>query len=131
MFAVIKAGGKQYKVAANDVIRVERLDGEAGDAVAFGEVLMLDGEGGTVVGSPLVEGASVAGEVVDQIRTRKIIVFKKRRRKNSRRSHGHRQSLTVVRITDIMTAAGETAPKAKRAQKTAAPAAEAPEAAQA
>ncbi len=100
MFAVIKTGGKQYRVAANDVIEVELLPAEKGAAVSFGEVLMLGGEGGVTVGAPIA-GASVAGEVVEQFRTRKILVFKKRRRKNSRRSHGHRQHLTRVRITGI------------------------------
>lgn len=104
MFAVIKTGGKQYRVAANDEIEVELLDGEAGDTVSFGEVLLVGGEAGTTVGAPTVAGASVSAEIVDQIRTRKILVFKKRRRQNSKRSRGHRQSLTVVKITDILTA---------------------------
>ncbi len=103
MFAVIKTGGKQYRVAANDVIDVELLAGVPGDAVTFGEVLMVAGEAGTTIGAPAIAGASVTGEVLDQHRTRKIIVFKKRRRKNSRRSHGHRQHLTRVRITGIQT----------------------------
>ncbi|MEW5421585.1 50S ribosomal protein L21 [Amorphus sp. 3PC139-8] len=101
MFAVIKTGGKQYKVAAGDEIEVEKLDGEAGAALTFDDVLMVAGDGGVTVGAPMVEGASVAGEIVGQKRTRKIIVFKKRRRKSSRRRNGHRQALTVVRITDI------------------------------
>ncbi|MFO1185482.1 MAG: 50S ribosomal protein L21 [Bauldia sp.] len=121
MFAVIKTGGKQYKVAADDIIRVERVEGAAGDAVAFTEVLMLgSADGASQIGSPTVEGASVTGEVVDQVRTRKVIAFKKRRRKNSRRARGHRQSLTMVRITAVL-AAGETAPaKPKRTRKAAA-----------
>lgn len=102
MYAVIKTGGKQYRVAANDEITVEKLDAEAGDRVAFDTVLMVGTSGSVDVGSPVVEGASVAGEVVAQTRGKKVIWFKKRRRKNSRRMGGHRQDLTVVRITDIL-----------------------------
>ena len=106
MFAVIRTGGKQYKVAAGDEIRVETIAGEPGAAVSFDEVLMVgEGESATV-GAPTVSGASVAGEIVDQVRGKKLIVFKKRRRKNSRRKKGHRQNLTLVRITDIQAAAG-------------------------
>jgi large subunit ribosomal protein L21 len=105
MFAVIKTGGKQYKVAAEDRITVMTLAGEAGDQVTFGDVLMLvDGET-TKMGAPLVDGASVAGEIVEQTRGPKVIAFKKRRRKNSKRKRGHRQDLTVVRITGITTGA--------------------------
>ncbi len=104
MFAVIKTGGKQYRVAANDELEVELLAGEAGDTVSFDEVLLVGGEAGTTIGAPTVAGASVSAEIVDQIRTRKILVFKKRRRQNSKRSRGHRQSLTVVKITGIKTA---------------------------
>ena len=101
MYAVIKTGGKQYRVTAEDVLEIERLDGEAGEKVEFGDVLMV-GEGENVkVGKPHVEGAKVVGEVVEQKRGAKIIVFKKRRRKNSRRKKGHRQDLTKVRITEI------------------------------
>ncbi|MCX5494687.1 50S ribosomal protein L21 [Kaistia dalseonensis] len=105
MFAVIKTGGKQYTVAANDELEVELLTGEAGDKVTFGEVLLLGGENGVTVGAPFVAGASVAAEIVDQTRTRKILVFKKRRRQNSKRSRGHRQHQTVVRITEIVAGA--------------------------
>jgi large subunit ribosomal protein L21 len=100
MFAVIKTGGKQYRVAANETLQVERLAGEAGDAVTFSEVLMLGGDE-PKVGAPLVGGASVLAEIVEHTRGRKIIVFKKRRRQNSRRRNGHRQDFTMVRITDI------------------------------
>jgi large subunit ribosomal protein L21 len=100
MFAVIKTGGKQYKVAANDKITVEKLEAEAGSVVTFAEVLMLGGDA-PVVGAPTVAGATVTAEVVEQARGPKVIAFKKRRRKNSRRKHGHRQDLTVVRITAI------------------------------
>jgi large subunit ribosomal protein L21 len=101
MFAVIKTGGKQYKVAKDDVIEVEKLPGEAGAAVELGEVLMLSDGGKVEVGSPLLKGAKVSAEVVEQTRGDKIIVFKKKRRKNYRRKKGHRQDLTVLRITAI------------------------------
>ncbi len=83
MFAVIKSGGKQYKVAASDLVKVERVDGAAGDTIAFTDVLLVGDEAGQTVGSPLVAGASVSGEIVDQVRDGKILVFKKRRRQNS------------------------------------------------
>ena len=101
MFAVIKTGGKQYRVAKDDVIVVEKLEGDAGKALSFGDVLMV-ADGATVsVGAPVVKGASVAAEVVEQRRGEKVIVFKKRRRSTYRRKQGHRQSETVVRITGI------------------------------
>ncbi|MBJ3775045.1 50S ribosomal protein L21 [Acuticoccus sp. 2012] len=101
MFAVIKTGGKQYKVSPGDELTVETVAGAAGDAVSFSEVLMVgEGESATV-GAPIVSGATVLGEIVDQVRGKKIIIFKKRRRQNSRRRNGHRQPLTRVRITEI------------------------------
>ncbi len=101
MFAVLKTGGKQYKVAEGSVIKVEKLAGEAGDTINFGEILMVGGESVTV-GAPLVDGASVQGLVLDQIRGPKTISYVKRRRKHSsQRKKGHRQSLTVVRVTGI------------------------------
>jgi large subunit ribosomal protein L21 len=103
MFAVIKTGGKQYLVAANDQITIEKLIGSAGETVAFEHVLMLTRDGVTTVGAPTVAGASVAAEIVEQGRGDKVISFKKRRRQNSKRKRGHRQDLTVVRITDILT----------------------------
>ena len=104
MFAVIRTGGKQYRVAEGDIIKVERLEGEAGAKVTLDQVLMV-GEGeGAKVGLPLVAGASVAAEVVAQDRGPKVIVFKKKRRKNYRRKNGHRQDLTVLRITGISAA---------------------------
>ena len=109
MFAVIKTGGKQYRVAADDVITVATLPGEPGDAVTFDEVLMVTGDGGARVGAPTVAGASVAATVVEHTRGPKVIAFKKRRRKNSRRKRGHRQDLTVVRITGISTNGGDRA----------------------
>src|SRR5689334_18010327 len=116
MFAVIKTGGKQYRVAAADLIEVEKLGGEAGQDVAFGEVLMVGGDDGTTLGTPLVAGASVAGEIVEQRRGPKVIAFKKRRRHNSKRKSGHRQELTLVRITEIL-AAGVAPAKRPRAAK--------------
>jgi len=103
MFAVIKTGGKQYKVAKDDVVRVERLDAEAGSMVLFESVLMLGGEGDSVdIGTPFVEGARVSAQVVDQTRGEKIIVFKKKRRQNYRRTKGHRQDLTELKILEIL-----------------------------
>jgi len=102
MFAVIKTGGKQYRVTAKDLLKVEKVDGEAGQTIKFGEVLMVGGDTVTI-GTPTVTGASVAAEVVEQGRGPKVIAFKKRRRKNSRRKRGHRQELTTVRITEILT----------------------------
>jgi large subunit ribosomal protein L21 len=103
MYAVIKTGGKQYRVAKNDVIKIERLDGEVGAAIVFPEVLMIGGDS-PVVGAPVVAGASVTGKVLEQAKSDKVIIFKKRRRKNYRRRNGHRQLLTVVRIADIAVA---------------------------
>lgn len=97
MFAVIQTGGKQYKVAKDDVIRVEKLAGEAGGQIVLDQVLMV----GEKIGVPTVAGASVTATVVAQARGPKLIVFKKRRRQNSRRKNGHRQDLTILRITDI------------------------------
>jgi large subunit ribosomal protein L21 len=116
MFAVIKTGGKQYRVAADDVITIATLEGEPGAAVTFDQVLMVTNDNGTQVGAPLVEGATVMGEVVEHTRGAKVIAFKKRRRQNSRRKRGHRQDYTVVRITDIL-GAGEKPKKAAAAKK--------------
>lgn len=104
-FAVIKTGGKQYKVAANDVIKIEKLDAAAGDIVTFDEVLMV----GDVIGAPLVEGALVAAELIETKKQKTVIIFKKRRRHNSRRRNGHRQQLTTVRITEILTGGAKPA----------------------
>ncbi len=101
MYAVIKTGGKQYRVAKDDVLKIERLPGDAGSTVEFTEVLMV-GEGASIkVGKPTVSGAKVTAELVEQSRGPKLIAFKKRRRKNSRRKKGHRQDLSTVRITGI------------------------------
>lgn len=110
MFAVIKTGGKQYRVAGGDEFTIERLAGEAGDTVSFAEVLMV----GTTIGAPFVSGASVAAEIVDQVRGPKVISFKKRRRQNSKRTRGHRQDLTLIRISEILTDGAK--PSGKRAE---------------
>jgi len=102
MFAVIKTGGKQYRVAAQDMLKVDKLAGEPGQIVQFGEVLLVGGDSVTL-GSPTITGASVAAEVLEQGRGPKIIAFKKRRRKNSRRKRGFRAEFTLVRITEILT----------------------------
>jgi large subunit ribosomal protein L21 len=112
MFAVIKTGGKQYRVASGDVIRVEKISGDAGAEVEFSEVLMIGGDKGATVGQPLVAGAAVRATVLDQARGPKIIVFKKKRRQNYRRRKGHRQDLTVVRIADIYPPGAERKPVA-------------------
>ena len=100
MYAVLRTGGKQYRVAENDLNRVERLEASAGDSITLDQVLMVGGETPRI-GTPLVAGASVTAEVVEQTRGDKIIIFKKKRRQNYRRKRGHRQDLTVLRITGI------------------------------
>jgi large subunit ribosomal protein L21 len=136
MFAVIKTGGKQYRVATEDVLQVDRVEAEPGAVVEFGEVLAVGGEG-TVVGTPTVAGATVAAQVLDHVRGPKVIAFKKRRRKNSRRKRGHRQEFSLVRITEILTEGRKPSPtpppRQRRAAKpatdtAAAPAAETPSA---
>ena len=125
MFAVIKTGGKQYRVTPDDVIRIERISGEAGDEVSFSDVLMLEDDGKTAVGTPLVDGARVTGTLMEQTRGEKILIFKKKRRKSYRRRNGHRQDLSVVRITDIsgLRAKKKSAPKKSNPKKKAADAA--------
>jgi large subunit ribosomal protein L21 len=100
MFAVIRTGGKQYKVANGDVVSIEKLDGEAGAKITFGEVLMLGGDAPRH-GAPLISGASVAAEVVAQGKGEKVVAFKKKRRKNTHRKRGHRQTFTKVKIVSI------------------------------
>ena len=107
MFAVLKTGGKQYKVQSGDVLRVEKLAADAGEKVQFNEVLMLGGDK-PVIGAPFVEGAAVQAEVVDQIKGDKVIKFVKRRRKHgSKRTVGHRQQLTLLRVTEILEKGGD------------------------
>ncbi|MEA1650032.1 50S ribosomal protein L21 [Nitrospirillum sp. BR 11164] len=105
MFAVIRTGGKQYKVAAGDVIKVEKLAGDAGASLKLDEVLLVSDAGSTTVGTPLVAGAAVTATVVAQAHAPHIIIFKKKRRQNYRRKNGHRQDLTILRITDIQAGA--------------------------
>jgi large subunit ribosomal protein L21 len=119
MFAVIKTGGKQYRVAAEDVIRIDRVEGQPGDVVQFGEVLVVGGDT-PLLGAPLVSGALVAGEVLQHTRGDKVIAFKKRRRQNSRRKRGYRHEFSVVRITEILTdgkKASEKAPARPKREK--------------
>jgi large subunit ribosomal protein L21 len=120
MYAVIKTGGKQYRVKPDDVLEIERLPGEAGDILEFDQVLMLSGDAGFEIGTPVISGAIVAAELVEQTRGDKIKVFKKKRRKHYRRTMGHRQDLSQIRITEILT--GGAKPSKKAASKKKAPA---------
>jgi large subunit ribosomal protein L21 len=128
MFAVIKAGGKQYRVVPEDVIQIDRVEREPGQVIEFGEVLMLGGDT-PQVGVPTVAGATVAGEVLEHTRGDKVIAFKKRRRKNSRRKRGYRHAFSVVRITEILTDGAKPSqtppPRPKREAKPKLPEAEA------
>lgn len=117
MYAVIKTGGKQYRVTENDTLDIERVAGEAGDIIEFKDVLMVATDKGVEVGAPLVDGATVAAELVEQRRAKKILVYKKKRRKNYQRKNGHRQLLSRVAITEILT--GGKKPSKKAAVKKA------------
>jgi len=123
MYAVIKTGGKQYKVAKDDVIKVEKMAGEPGDSVDLSEVLLVGDDKGQTVGAPLIEGAKVAATVLEQKRDKKVIIFKKKRRQGYQRKNGHRQNLTVLRITDIL---ADGKKKAAPQKKEAAPAEDKP-----
>jgi large subunit ribosomal protein L21 len=118
MFAVIKTGGKQYRVAENDVIVVEKLSGDAGDTLVFGEVLMIANDAGVELGAPVISGAQVVGEVVEQRRGAKVIIIKKKQRNTYRRKKGHRQSETVVKITEILAKGGKSPAKAAASAKS-------------
>ena len=122
MFAVIKAGGKQYRVAEDQVLKVEGVQGEPGTIVQLGDVIMLGGDT-PQIGSPMIEGASVAAEILDHVRGGKVIAFKKRRRKNSRRKRGHRQDFVLIRISEILTQGAKPTkgPKPKPEAKAKAP----------
>lgn len=126
MYAVIKTGGKQYRVAAGDVLRVEKLNAEADDVVKFEDVLMIGGEGDALVGAPAIDGAAVTANVLDERKDKKITVFKKRRRQNYRRKKGHRQWITVVKVAEILKPGDKSSlkVKAKKAEAAPAPAAE-------
>ncbi|CAK00638.1 50S ribosomal protein L21 [Bartonella tribocorum] len=102
MFAVIKTGGKQYRIVANQVVKVEKVIGNAGDVVEFNDVLMVGQEGSAVIGTPVVADARVTAEILEQARGRKVIAFKKRRRQNSKRTRGHRQEFTTLRVLEIL-----------------------------
>ena len=130
MYAIVKTGGKQYRVAPEDIIRVEKLNGEPGDVVVLEEVLMVSTDAGTEVGAPLVEGAAVSCEIVEQGRGRKIIIFKKKRRKHYRRKKGHRQHFTALKVLEILTGGKKPSvkPAAKKAAKPAARKTEKPKA---
>jgi large subunit ribosomal protein L21 len=119
MFAVIRAGGKQFRVAANDVIRIEKIAGEPGDIIELGPVLMVSGDNGVEIGNPVLSGATVAAEVVGQERGDTVIIFKKRRRHHYRRRKGHRQNFTAVKITEILTDGRKPAPRDKATRKEA------------
>ena len=125
MFAVIRTGGKQYRVAAEDVIKVDKVRGDPGEIVQFGEVLVVGGDSVTL-GQPTIAGASVAAEVLEQGRGPKIIAFKKRRRKNSRRKRGHRQEFTLVRVTEILTDGAKPSQTARPKREPKKPVAAAP-----
>ena len=119
MYAVVKTGGKQYRVSKDDILKVERLPGEAGEVITLDDVLMV-GEGKNVtLGEPQVAGAAVAAEILEQGRGPKITIFKKRRRQNYRRKKGHRQLLTVLKVTEILTDGAKPKPAAKKAAKKA------------
>ena len=119
MYAVVKTGGKQYRVAKDDVLTVEKLDGEAGAVLELEEVLAMDDGKGLTIGTPTVDGARVAATVLEQKKADKVLIFKKKRRKNYRRTKGHRQQVTVIRISDIL-AKGQKAAAAKAADAPAA-----------
>jgi large subunit ribosomal protein L21 len=104
MFAVIRTGGKQYRVTPNTVLKVEKLEAEPGSTITFTDVLAVGGEAGLTLGAPTIAGASVTATVIAQDRLDKVVIFKKRRRQNSRRKNGHRQHVTVLRIADIAAA---------------------------
>jgi large subunit ribosomal protein L21 len=125
MFAVIRTGGKQYRVTADDTLQVGKLEGEPGDQITFGEVLALGGDSPSL-GAPLVSGASVVAEIVEHRRGSKIIIFKKRRRHNSRRRNGHRQDFTLVRIAEILAEGAKPSGRKAEAKKPRARKADAP-----
>ena len=127
MFAVIKTGGKQYRIAEDETLKIEKIEGEPGQIVQLGDVLMIGGDK-PEIGAPAASGASIAVEIVEQGRGDKVIAFKKRRRKNSRRRRGHRQAFTLVRVSEILTGGAKPSkgakPKAERKPKADKPAAD-------
>ena len=125
MFAVIRTGGKQYRVSHNDVLKIEKLPGAAGETITFTDVLAVSSGAGTTLGTPLVAGATVTATVIAQDRLDKVIIFKKRRRQNSRRKNGHRQHVTVLRVAGITADGHEYKPESEPAEAEATPAHEA------
>lgn len=119
MYAIVKTGGKQVKVSQGDKLRVEHLDGETGDKITLDEVLLLGDKDKITVGTPIIEGASVEAKIIDQIRDKKVVVFKKKRRKNYRRKAGHRQHLTVLEVTGINGSGGKKASSSTAAKPAA------------
>lgn len=119
MFAIIRTGGKQYRVTPNTVLKVEKLDAEPGSTITFTDVLTVGSASGVSVGTPIVAGATVTATVIAQDRLEKVIIFKKRRRQNSRRKNGHRQEVTVLRVADIAAEGhADPAPASDTAQAT-------------
>ena len=125
MYAVVKTGGKQYRVAKDDVLTIEKLDGEAGAVIELEQVLAINDGKGLTIGTPMIDGARVAATVLEQKKGEKVLIFKKKRRQNYRRTKGHRQQLTVIRISDIL-AKGQKAAAAKAAPAAPATDADAP-----
>ena len=117
-FAIINTGGKQYKVSANDKLRIEKLPKNEGDSVEFNEVLLINSDKDMELGSPLVEGAKVEAKIVNQTKNKTVLIFKKRRRHNSRRKNGHRQKVSVIEITKIFGKGGKLLSEAKTETKT-------------
>ncbi len=126
MFAVIRTGGKQYRVTSNAVLKVEKLEAEPGSTYTFTDILAVGSDAGVTLGTPVVAGASVTATVVAQDRLDKVIIFKKRRRQNSRRKNGHRQHVTVLRVSDIIAAGHEARPAQAAEAPTHVPAPETP-----
>jgi large subunit ribosomal protein L21 len=117
-FAIINTGGKQYKVSANDKLRIEKLPKNEGDSVEFNEVLLINNDKDMELGSPLVEGAKVEAKIVNQTKNKTVLIFKKRRRHNSRRKNGHRQKVSVIEITKIFGKGGKLLSEAKAKTET-------------
>ncbi|MAV48798.1 MAG: 50S ribosomal protein L21 [Pelagibacteraceae bacterium] len=115
-FAVINTGGKQYKVSANDKLRIEKLPQEEGKSIEFKEVLLINNNQDMELGSPLIDGAKVEGKIVKQAKNKTVLIFKKRRRHNSRRKNGHRQKMSVVQITKIFGKGGKLLSEAKKTE---------------
>ena len=116
-FAVINTGGKQYKVSANDKLRIEKLPEEEGKSIEFKEVLLINDNQDMELGSPLIEGAKVEGKIIKQTKNKTVLIFKKRRRQNSRRKNGHRQKMSVVQITKIFGKGGKLLSESKKAEE--------------